>query len=67
MKTTKKETDFIFPSRLHQVSKDFDIYLDDNLIGYEDFQIALGIGSMHRLKVFYYLCDLKRIKLKRKA
>lgn len=67
MKTTKKETDFIFPSRLHQISKDFDIYLDDNLIAYEDFQIALGIGSDLRVKTFYYLSDQKRIKLKRKA
>ena len=67
MRTTKKETDFILPTRLYQVTKNYDIYLDDNLIAYEDFQIALGIGSMHRLKVFYYLCDLKRVKLKRKA
>lgn len=67
MKTTKKETDFIFPNRLYQVTKSYDIYLDDKLITYEDFQIALGIGSDLRVKTFYYLSDQKRIKLKRKA
>lgn len=67
MKTTKKETDFIFPSRLYQVNKSYDIYLDDKLIAYEDFQIALGTASDLRVKTFYYLSDQKRIKLKRKA
>lgn len=67
MRTTKKETDFIFPSRLYQITKSFDIYLDDKLITYEDFQIALGIGSDTRIRTFYYLIDDKRIKLKRKA
>ena len=67
MRTTKKETDFILPTRLYQVTKNYDIYLDDNLIGYEYFQIALGIGSDNRLQTFYYLSDQKRIKLKRKA
>ncbi len=67
MKTTKKETDFILPSRLYQVTKNYDIYLDDKLITYDDFQIALGIGSDLRVKTFYYLIDHKRIKLKRKA
>ena len=67
MSNIKKGTDFIYPSRLHQVSKDFDIYLDDNLIAYEDFQIALGIGSINRLQTFYYLSDQKRVNLKRKA
>lgn len=67
MKTTKKETDFIFPSRLYQVNKSYDIYLDDKLIAYEDFQITLGTGSGNRVLTFYYLSDQKRIKLKRKA
>lgn len=67
MKTTKKETDFIFPSRLYQINKSYDIYLDNNLIAYEDFQIALGTGSGNKVQTFYYLSDQKRIKLKRKA